>query len=50
VGFTYAVNKNFDVDFGGGASVLRQFSYHRAGETFRTDPAPYLRLELKAHF
>lgn len=50
VGVSYAVNRNFDVDFGGGASVLRQFSYHRAGENFRTDPAPYLRLELKAHF
>lgn len=50
VGVTYAVCKNIDLDFGGGASIERQFSYHRAGENFRTDPSPYVRLEIKAHF
>jgi hypothetical protein len=50
VGLTYEVSKNLDVDLGGGCSIERQFAYHRAGENFRTDPSPYVRIEIKAHF
>jgi hypothetical protein len=50
VGLTYAVCKSFTADFGAGYSIERQFAFHRAGENYRTDPSPYLRLELKAQF
>ncbi len=50
VGVAYAVNKNFTVDLGAGYSVLREFVFDRAGENYRTDPAPFIRLELKAAF
>ena len=50
IGVAYAVNKNFTVDLGAGYSVLREFVFDRAGENYRTDPAPFIRLELKAAF
>jgi hypothetical protein len=50
VGLTYEVSKNLDVDLGAGCSIQRHFAYHRAGENFRTDPSPYVRIEIKAHF
>lgn len=50
VGLTYEVSKNVDFDLGAGYSIERQFAYHRAGEYYRTDPSPYVRIELKAHF
>ncbi|MBA3963891.1 MAG: hypothetical protein H0X40_18600 [Chthoniobacterales bacterium] len=49
-GVAYSVNKNFTVDLGAGVSVLREFVFDRAGENYRTDPAPFIRLELKAAF
>lgn len=49
-GVAYAVNKSFTVDLGAGCSVLREFVFDRAGENYRTDPAPFIRLELKAAF
>jgi hypothetical protein len=50
VGVAYAVNKSFTVDMGAGYSLLREFVFDRAGENYRTDPAPFIRLELKAAF
>ena len=50
VGATYALGKCLSVDFGAGYSIERHFAFHRAGENYRTDPSPYLRLELKANF
>jgi hypothetical protein len=40
----------FFIDFGGGYSVQRRFDFHRADLSYKTDPAPYLRLEFKAKF
>ncbi len=51
VGLTYSsTNDALSVDLGGGCSIERGFKFHRAGENFRTDPAPYLKLEFKAKF
>lgn len=49
-GITYSPTNRIDVDLGGGFAIQRSFNYHRAGEYYRTDPAPYLRLEIKAKF
>lgn len=50
LGVSYALNKDFTVDFGAGYSIERHFAFHRAGENYRTDPSPFLRLEMKASF
>jgi hypothetical protein len=50
VGLAYDLTDNVSVDFGGGYAIQRSFNFHRAGEYYRTDPAPYLRLEFKAKF
>ena len=50
VGVAYNLKNNLSVDFGAGYSIQRHFAFHRAGENFRTDPSPYLRLEFKASF
>jgi hypothetical protein len=50
VGVTYSVNDNLTLDFSGGCSLQRQFDFSRADETYRTDPSPYVRLEVKAKF
>ncbi len=50
VGATYSPTNNVNIDVSGGSSVLRQFKYGAVGETYRTDPAPYVRLEFKAKF
>ena len=50
VGATYDVSQNVSVDLGGGYAIQRSFNFHRAGEYYRTDPAPYLRVEFKAKF
>lgn len=50
VGVAYAVNRSFTVDLGAGYSIERHFAFHRAGENYRTDPSPFLRLEIKAAF
>jgi len=50
VGVTYAVSNRISVDVGAGYSIERQFDFARAGETFRTDPSPYVRLQLRASF
>ena len=50
VGLAYDLTKNFTVDLGAGYSIERHFAFHRAGENYRTDPSPFLRLGLKAAF
>jgi hypothetical protein len=50
VGLTYSPCDAVTLDFGGGYAIQRAFKFHRAGENYRTDPAPYLRFELKARF
>ena len=49
-GFIYSPSDAITIDFGGGYSLQRKFEYYRADMTFKTDPAPYLRLEIKAKF
>ena len=50
VGMTYAITNQIGLDLGGGYSIRRSFSFHRAGEYYRTDPAPFVRFEFKARF
>ena len=50
VGMTYAVSKSFSFEVDAGYSIQRQFDFARAGETYRTDPAPYVRIALSAAF
>jgi hypothetical protein len=50
VGARYSLTDQIDLDLGGGCSIQRSFNFHRAGEYYRTDPAPYLRFEIKAKF
>jgi hypothetical protein len=49
-GFIYSPSDAVTIDFGGGYSLQRKFNFDRADMTFKTDPAPYLRLEIKAKF
>jgi hypothetical protein len=50
VGFVYTMSDAFKIDLDAGCSVQRQFDFARAGETYRTDPSPYIRLQLSAQF
>ena len=50
VGMTYDLSQNISVDFSGGYAIQRSFNFHRAGEYYRTDPAPYMSVEFKAKF
>ena len=50
VGLAYDLTDKCTFDMGAGYSIERHFAFHRAGENYRTDPSPYLRLELKAAF
>lgn len=50
VGLAYALSKQVTFDLGAGYSIQRQFNFSRAGETYRTDPSPYVRVALKAAF
>ena len=49
-GIVWSPTDHIDVDLSAGCSIQRAFLYHRAGENFRTDPSPYLHLEVKASF
>jgi hypothetical protein len=49
-GLVWSPNNLVDVDLGAGCSIERAFLFHRAGENYRTDPSPYLRIEVKARF
>jgi hypothetical protein len=50
VGLTYALSGKASLDVGAGYSIQRQLDFGRAGETFRTDPSPYVRLQMSAAF
>ncbi len=50
VGLTYGVSNNVSFDLGAGISFQRQFDFGRAGETYRTDPSPYVRMQMSASF
>jgi hypothetical protein len=50
VGLTYAVSEKVSFDLGVGCSLQREFDFGRAGETFRTDPSPYVRVQMAATF
>jgi hypothetical protein len=50
VGLAYSPCKAVTLDLGGGCAIERGFKFHRAGENFRSDPAPYLKFEFKAKF
>jgi len=50
VGLSYEFVKNCTVDLAGGYSIQRHFAFHRAGENYRSDPSPYLSLQLKLAF
>jgi hypothetical protein len=49
-GLVWHASDAIDLDLGGGYSIQRRFNYDRADETYKTDPAPYLRVRLKAEF
>jgi hypothetical protein len=38
------------VNVGGGYAFQRRFDFERADEEFESDPAPYVRVGLKAEF
>lgn len=50
LGIIYSPWDGVKLDFGGGCAIERGFKFHRAGENFRTDPAPYIKFEFKAKF
>jgi hypothetical protein len=49
-GLIYSPCNAVTVDLGGGFAIERSFDFYRAGIEYKTDPAPYLRLEFKAKF
>jgi hypothetical protein len=49
-GLIYSPCDAVTIDLGGGYSLQRKFDFHRADMSYKTDPAPYLRLEVKAKF
>jgi hypothetical protein len=49
-GFIYSPCDAITIDLGGGYSLERKFDFHRADMIYKTDAAPYLRLEFKAKF
>lgn len=50
LGLSYDLAKNCSLDFSAGCSIQRHFAFHRAGENYRTDPSPYVSLQLKSSF
>ncbi|HEX8076176.1 MAG TPA: hypothetical protein VF511_00065 [Chthoniobacterales bacterium] len=49
-GFIYSPCDNVSIDLGGGYAIQRKFDFYRADVRYKTDAAPYLRLEFKAKF
>ena len=49
-GLIYSPCDAVSIDLGGGVAIQRQFDFYRADVTYKTDAAPYLRLEFKAKF
>jgi hypothetical protein len=50
IGVKYKMNPNVDLSLVGGCSFEREFHFARAGETYRTDPSPYVSLQMSAAF
>jgi hypothetical protein len=50
VGLIYSPNDSVDIDIGGGYSIERSFNYERADLHYRTDPAPYVRVQVRIKF
>ncbi len=50
LGLTYAPRETVSVTLGGGCAIQRSFDFERAGKHYSTEPAPYLRVEVKAQF
>ena len=49
-GLIFSPGNAIEVDLGAGCSIQRTFNFYRADVKYETDPAPYLRLELRAKF
>lgn len=49
-GLVWHITDHVDLDLGAGCSIQRRFNYERAGQSYKTDPAPYARMILKAEF
>ena len=50
LGATYTPVKGWDFNVAAGYALDRSFSFYRADKTYHADPAPFVRLELKASF
>jgi len=50
IGLVYDLTNTCSLDLGAGYSFQRAFDFNRAGEHYRTDPSPYIRLQLTAAF
>jgi hypothetical protein len=50
VGVDIRCNDRVSVNVGGGYAFQRSFNFERADEEFEADPAPYVRIGLKADF
>lgn len=50
VGLTYQASNSISLTLAGGCSIQREFDFARAGETYRTDPSPYVRIQMSAAF
>jgi hypothetical protein len=49
-GIIYSPFKAVMIDIAGGYSFERSIDYNRAGEEFKADPAPYVRVSVKGEF
>ena len=49
-GLTWHVAKSVDLEASGGISFQRRFNFERADEDYTADPAPFVKLSLKAEF
>ncbi len=49
-GLTWHISDTVDLLLGGGVSIQRRFNFERVEQDFKSDPAPYARLSLKAEF
>ncbi len=49
-GFTWHPCDAVSLDIGGGYAFERRFNFDRAGEEYKADPAPYVRVALKGEF
>jgi len=50
LGLVWHATDSIDLDLAGGYAFLRRFNFERADEDFSADPAPYVRVALKAEF